>query len=191
MSEVQIEFNLKEVRISYPHLFEPFAYLGQGKGKYSAKFLLDKKIHAALVQQIAASMKALSAESFKDKKLPPPDKLCLKDGDLGGKDDEAGCWVFSASENTRPVVVDRNRSPLVAEDDAIKGGYYVNAKVRLWVQDNQYGKRINANLIGVQFVKEGPVLGGGRATQSADEMFDDVSGAFGSEPDAVDNDPFG
>lgn len=191
MSEVQTEFNLKEVRISYPHLFEPFAYQGAGKAKYSAKFLLNKQTHAALIKQIAEGIKALSAASYKDKKVPAADKLCLKDGDLSGKDEEAGCWVLSASEDSRPVVVDRNRSPLVAEDDAIQPGYYVNAKIRLWAQDNQYGKRINANLLGVQLVKEGERLGSGRTRQSADEMFDDVSGSFGDETGGADDNPFG
>lgn len=191
MTEVQTEFNLKEVRISYPHLFEPFAYQGTGKAKYSAKFLLDKKLHAGLIKQVAEGIKALSAATFKDKKTPPADKLCLKDGDLSGKDEEAGCWVLSASEDSRPVVVDRNRSPLVAEDDAIQPGFYVNGKIRLWAQDNQYGKRINANLLGVQLVKEGERLGSGRTRQSADDMFDDVSGSFGDDTAELDNDPFG
>jgi hypothetical protein len=188
--EIKTEFNLNAVRVSYPHLFEPKVFPGNtGKPKYSAKFLLDKKEHAATIEAIIKSIKALAAE-FKDKKLPPPDKLCLRDGDLGGKDEEAGCWVFSASESTRPIVVDQNRTPLVESDDAIRGGYYVNAKVRLWVQENSWGKRINSNLLGVQLVKVGPLLGSGRSNQSADDMFDEVSGAFGGD-EAVDDKPFG
>jgi hypothetical protein len=189
--EIKTEFNLSNVRISYPHLFEPKSFPGNtGKPKHSAKFLLNKKDHAALIASIQGGIIALAKSSLKDKKVPPPDKLCLRDGDLSGKEEEAGCWVFSASEVTRPVVVDQNRSPLVEADDAIRGGYFVNAKVNLWAQDNQYGRRINANLLGVQLVKVGPLLGSGRSNQSADDMFDEVSGAFGDDSTADEN-PFG
>lgn len=190
MSENNYEINLPNVRISYPHLFEPFAYQGQGKAKYSAKFMLHKVEHKALIAQVAEKIKAMAAESYKDKKVPPADKLCMRDGDLSGRDEEAGYWVISASEDRRPVVVNRDKSPLVAEDDVIFPGCRVNAKIRLWAQDNQYGKRINANLLGVQFVKKDEKLGSGRSQQSADEMFDDVSGAFGDD-DAGSDDPFG
>lgn len=178
-----MEINLKGVRISYPHLFEPFAFQGQGKAKFSAKFLISKSDQADLVKEIANHMKAMAAESYKDKKLPPADKLCMRDGDQSGRDEEAGYWVLSASDDRRPVVVDRNRTPLAAEDDVIYAGCFVNAKVRLWPQDNQYGRRINANLMGVQFMKDGDRLGGGRTQQSADEMFDEIAGTFGDEDD--------
>lgn len=184
-----MEINLKAVRISYPHLFEPFSFQGRGKAKYSAKFLISKAEQGDLVKTIADAMKAMASESFKDKKLPPADKLCLRDGDQSGREEEAGYWVLSASDDRRPVVVDRNRSPVVAEDDLIYAGCFVNAKVRLWAQDNQYGRRINANLMGVQFVKDGDRLGGGRTQQSADDMFDDVADAFGDE--GADDNPFG
>lgn len=183
------EIALREVRISYPHLFEPFAYQGQGKAKYSAKFLIPKS-NKALVDQIAAEMKALAAESYKDKKLPPADKLCLRDGDQTGRDEDAGYWVLSASDDTRPVVVDQKRNPLTAEDEVIYPGCVVNAKINLWAQDNQYGKRINANLMGVQFVKDGERLGNGRTRPPADEMFDSVEGFDDGSSADNDTDPF-
>lgn len=181
-----MEITLKNVRISYPHLFEPFAYQGQGKAKYSAKFLIPKS-ETALVKQVADAMKELASNTFKDKRLPPSDKLCMKDGDTTGRDEDAGYWVLSASDDRRPVVVNRDKSPLVAEDDVIYPGCWVVGRVRLWAQDNQYGKRINANLMGVMFVKDGDRLGGGRKQETADEMFGDVAD-FGG--DAGDSDPF-
>ena len=181
------EIALRDVRISYPHLFEPFSYQGEGKAKYSAKFLIPKT-NTALVKQVADAMKELAANTYKDKKLPPADKLCLRDGDQTGRDEDAGYWVLSASDDARPVVVDQKRNPLTKEDDVIQPGFWVNAKVRLWAQDNKYGKRINANLLGVQFVKEGERLGSGRTRQSADEMFDSVE-AFQDEAGG-ESDPF-
>lgn len=178
------EINLKLARISYPHLFEPFAYQGTGKAKYSAKFLLLKD--DPQVKPLVAAMKELAAETFKDKKLPPSDKLCLRDGDQTNKEEDEGHWIVSASDDRRPVVVDRDRSPLTAEDDVIYPGCYVNVKIRLWAQDNQYGKRINANLLGVQFVKEGERFGSGRKQETADEMFGDATD-FDADGDDGDN----
>jgi hypothetical protein len=49
----------------------------------------------------------------------------------------------------------------------------VNAAVSLWVQNNQWGKRINCNLNAIQFVRDGDSFGAG-ATK-ADSVFDDIS----------------
>lgn len=186
-NELNLDLNLKNVRISYPHLFEPKTFPGSTSAKFSATFLLDKVKHKDLVAQIGATIKALAAQAFKDKKTPMPDKLCLRDGDLTGRDENVGCWTLTSSESKRPVVVDQSKTPLVAADDVVYAGCYVNAKVRLWAQDNQYGRRINANVLGVQFAGDGERFGGAGRNYSADEMFDDVSG-FAEE--TAGDDPF-
>lgn len=191
-STTTYEFPLHEVRISYPHLFEPWARNANEKKKYSAVFLLDKQKHKDLIKQIAQGMKALCQAEAKDKKLPPPDKLCLRDGDLSGRTENEGCWTLNASEDGRPVVVGKDKSPLTAEDDVIYPGCVVNARIRLWYQDNQYGKRVNANLLGVQFVRDGGRLGNRGPRMTADEMFDSVEG-FDDAPETAGagDDPFG
>jgi hypothetical protein len=183
------EIPLKNVRVSYPHLFEPHAMNPGDKPAYSATFLLHKVEHAALIKEIAQKMKALAAENYKDKRLPPPDKLCLRDGDLSNRAEYEGHWTLSARETTRPVVVNKDRSPLVESDDVIYAGCVVNARIRLWTQDNSYGRRVNANLLGVQFVKDGERMGG-RARIPAEDMFDSVE-AFDEEGVAAGDDPFG
>jgi hypothetical protein len=179
------EINLRNVRISYPHIFEPYSYQGEGKPSYSATFLLHKEQHAALIKDIVARMKALAGESFKDKKLPPSDKLCLRDGDQSGRPESEGHWTMAARESTRPLVVHRDMSPLVESDEVIYAGCIVNARIRLWAQDNKYGRRINANLLGVQFVGDGERLGG-RGRLAPESMFEPVS----SFDDAPGDDPF-
>lgn len=191
MDDNEFIINLREVRISYPHLFEPYAYQGEGTPQYSAVFLLDKKQHSELIKQIAGQMKKLAAEAYRDKKLPPPDKLCLRDGDLSGRAENEGNWILSARETARPVVVNRDRTPLTAEDDAIYPGCVVNAKIRLWAQENKWGRRINSNLLGVQFVRDGDRLGNRGPRMTADEMFDSVEGFDEPEAAAAGDDPFG
>ncbi|MDQ9777799.1 DUF2815 family protein, partial [Acinetobacter baumannii] len=49
----------------------------------------------------------------------------------------------------------------------------------LWCQDNNYGKRINASLRGVQFLKDGEAFAGGGIASEDD--FEDLSAADEAE----------
>ena len=91
-----------------------------------------------------------------------------------------GCTLFiSASDSIRPQVIGKKREALTEEDDVVYGGVIVNALIRPWAQDNKFGKRINANLVGVQFVKEDGVRFG-QARPDVNEHFDDEGGEDGS-----------
>jgi hypothetical protein len=68
---------------------------------------------------------------------------------------------INARSDKRPGVVNRDMTPLTKDDNKPYAGCYVNATVRIWGQDNQYGKRINAALRAVQFVKDGKPFGEG------------------------------
>ena len=59
-------------------------------------------------------------------------------------------------------------------------GYYVDAILDIWAQENSYGKRINAQLKGVQFRRKGDVFSGGGAP-AEDDDFDEIS-VEGDEP---------
>lgn len=61
---------------------------------------------------------------------------------------------------------------LTARDGKPYSGCYVNATLEIWPQDNKFGRRINCNLKGLQFVKDGDAFGGG-APASPDD-FDDL-----------------
>ena len=49
----------------------------------------------------------------------------------------------------------------------------MNVSLELWAQDNNYGKRVNATLMGVQFFRDGDAFAGGGV--ASEEDFDDVS----------------
>ena len=64
---------------------------------------------------------------------------------------------------------------LTAENGGTKklyAGAYVNCILRVWAQDNKHGKRINAELKVVQFVRKGPAFSGNRVVDP-NESFDD------------------
>ncbi|WP_244126983.1 ssDNA-binding protein, partial [Xylella fastidiosa] len=66
-----------------------------------------------------------------------------------------------------------DRTPLAAQDGRPYAGCYVNANIELWAQDNNYGKRINASLGGVQFLRDGEAFAGGGVASVED--FEDLS----------------
>ena len=151
---------MQNVRICFPSLFHTSSFGGEDTGKYDATFVLDKKEHAGIIKEIEAAMKELSKEKFKGK-LPPADKLCIKDGDDTDRSEFEGSMTVKASTKKRPLAIDRDKRPLTEDDGTIYAGCYVNAIISLWAQDNQYGKRINAQLDGVQFCNNGEPLGAG------------------------------
>ena len=108
------------------------------------------------------------------KTIRAADKTCLHSGDLKANyDGFEGMMYISARNPLKPSVVDTNRSPLVAEDGRPYAGCYVNAVLELWTQDNNYGKRVNATLRGVQFYKDGESFVGGGVADAED--FDDLT----------------
>lgn len=168
---------LESVRLSFPHLFQPHAMEEGQEKKYGATFLFDNDKHGPLLDKLEALIDRLALDHFK-KKLHF--KTCLRDGNekpnMDGYGD--GTMFITASRKTRPAVVDRSVNPVTEEDGVIYAGCYVNATVRFWVQDNKWGKRVNAELRAVQFVKDGESFGAGPVNaedefKSLDEQLDD------------------
>ena len=157
MNETNVK--LSNVRLSFPSLWK--ARKGPdatSKEAFQASFILDKKTNANDIKAVNAMIDQIVKESFKGKRPP---KVCLREGAEKGDTDGYGDGVvfISARSDKRPHVVDRNLAPLAEEDGKPYAGCYVNATVRLWAQDNQYGKRINAKLRCVQFYKDGATFG--------------------------------
>ena len=148
---------LTNVRLSYPNVFKAKASAdGKGEPKFSAAFILDKKKDAGQIEKVKTLIDAI----IKENKLKvDPDKRCLKDGSSKPDNYEDTVMFINASSTKRPQVVNRDRSPLTEEDNVIYGGCYVNAVLNLWAQDNQFGRRVNASLEVVQFVKDGEPFG--------------------------------
>ena len=168
------KIKMQAVRLSFPSLFNTAKFGGEDTGKYEATFVLDKVEHAEVIAGIKAQIERLMKEELKGK--VPSDKLCLKDGDEMGRPEFEGKYTIKASTKKRPLVINRDKSPITESDNVIYAGCYVNAIVSLWAQDNKFGKRINAQLDGVQFCRDGEAFGDGAVSVNE---FD----AFGSESD--------
>ena len=160
---------LLNVRLTFPALFEPKAVQGSTDAKFSATALFGKdhpqlgEIKAKIMAAATGKWGAKAADVLKQ--LQAADKLCLRDGD--GKSDYdgyAGNLYINASNKIRPLAIGGGpdgRGAVTASDGKFYSGCYVNMIVDFWAQDNQYGKRVNASLLGVQFLKDGDRLAGG------------------------------
>jgi hypothetical protein len=174
---------IKNVRASYPHVLKPMANkdaTGKVTGEsYSIKVLLPKETHEEAAKLCRRAITKILKESNKSEPIPS-DRRFLQDGDPRDEDDtgkpeEKGCWVISARETKRPIVIDNRRDPKTGKprrlnpDDPrdverIYGGCFVNIMIRPWWQSNAFGKRVNAGLSVVQFVRDGEPFGTGRIT---------------------------
>jgi len=169
---------LANVRLSFPHLFTAHAMEEGQEAKYSAAFIMDNQQHSKLLDQIEATIDRLALDFWKKK---TNFKSCLRDGndkaDMDGYGD--GVMFITASRKTRPAVVDRQVNPVTEDDGVIYAGCYVNATIRLWVQDNKFGKRVNAELRAVQFVKDGESFGAGPV--NAEDEFGTIEDEDGAD----------
>ena len=146
---------------------------------FKSHFLLgpdhvDLKRVAAKIEEIGAAHQwkgGLTWAQVKEQ-IKGKDANCLHRGDVSnpGAPEYAGLFFISASNKRRFTIVDADRSPLQASDNRPYSGCYVNAIIDIWAQDNQWGRRINATLTGVQFVRDGEAFGGGAAPAAAEEF---------------------
>lgn len=154
-----MQLKLTNVRLSFPQLFVPKAVAGGTDARYNANFLLHKTHDAAQIDAVRKAMFAVATEKW-GQKIPPTLKKCLQEASEKAYDGyDADHMFVSASATVRPTVIDRNMSPLDANSGRPYAGCLVHAVIRLWAQDNQYGKRINAQLQGVQFASDGEAFG--------------------------------
>lgn len=174
---------IENVRFSYPHLDKPYA----GKNateksvpKYGVVSMLNKKTHVEAKKAIEERIAELLKEA-KLNKMPMKDKF-FRDGDEEKEAVYEGHWIVSAREERKPAVRNR-RGELVTEPrdiaDLIEGGYWGHVLIRPWFQDNDYGQKVNAGLVGVQHVKDDETFGEGRIDDTdawADESDGDDDG---------------
>lgn len=162
---------IKNVRLSYPHLFVAKQGEGASKAKFSADLILNKKQHAETIKQIEKMIERVSLDFFKKKVTL---KNCaLHDGnereDKEGYGDDV-MFVVAKNDN-KPDVVDRDPTvKLKPEDRRPYGGCYVNASIRFYAYDHKTGgKGVSSSLEAVQFYKDGPSFGAG-PVNGADEF---------------------
>lgn len=175
---------LRNVRLSYEHIFTPSSFDDSQDAKYSATLIIPKD-HP----DIAMLKRALVdvgiekyPQAFAVKSWPVGFTCALKNADTetnmqGDILSEAnpeykGCYILKADSTRRPLVVGRKKEAITEEDGIIYSGCYIN--VSLGIATYEFGKvkkGVKAYLNGVQFVADGERFG----SDAADD-FDSLDG---------------
>lgn len=180
---------LKDVRAAFPAFHEPQS-VGNSEPAYGGPFIIPPD-HPA-VPLLDAAMEKAATDKWKAKgeqilkKLIKDGEVCFIKADYLNSDGDpydgfAGNYYVRTRSMVKPLILDRDKTPLTKMDGKPYAGCYVDAIVDVWAQDNQYGKGIRANLKGVQFRRDGDAFAGG-APASADE-FEDLSEGIEDDDD--------
>lgn len=184
---------LNNVRIAFcQSLHKPEQVNGEGGFRRGAVLLIDKAspqvaaIEKAIDQLLAAKYPDPKKRAPAEAEMRKKDRIALRDGDdkADKYDGFGGHMALSANgkagdtaEEAGPVILlDQLKQPLTIGSGKPYAGCYVNASVEIWIQDNQWGKRVNCTLRGVQFLRDGDSFGGG-APANADEFETVTDGA--------------
>lgn len=209
---------LLNVRASFLSIFEPNVQKqddGSTRETWKGNFLLDKEmaksgeikaVFGGKRMPVLKALKAASAEAKEkkwgdEKKWPKlkPEKTFLRDGDLEDWDGYENNYYVSANAmlSDRPAVVTNRKDGNNRWIDAEPGGRaspysgcYVNATIVVWCQDNEHGKRVNAQLKAIQFFADGDAFGAA-PTDPNDDFDDDMvgeEGDIGDEDEDEDDD---
>ena len=179
------KFILRNVRLSYEHIFTPTKFMEGSDAKYSATFIIPKDhqdLPAIKRAFFEAGQESFAKEFAKPGVWPRGFTCSLKDADvevdsmgvvLAEKNPAyKGCYILEANSSKRPVVVNRNKAALTEDDGVIYSGCYVNASLAAAGYTFEKVKRgVKAYLNGVQFVKDGERFG-----SDALGDFDDLGG---------------
>lgn len=174
-----------KARLSYVHLFTPYASQQGAEPKYSVTILVPKS-DVATKQRIDAAINAAIQEGIASKwngVRPPVLAIPVYDGDgvrpsdgMPFGDECKGHWVFTASSKQAPQVVDISINPIINQSE-IYSGIYGRVSVRFFPYASNGKKGIGCGLGNVQKLEDGEPLGG--RTSAASDFGD---GAIGYTP---------
>lgn len=180
------EILLKGVRIAFAQgLFNATKFDPKdagAKAKFRATFLVepgsenDKLIREA-VKEVAVDLWKEKASTVVKSISGNPQKFFYQDGNNKDYDGFKGMMSLSASNATRPKIVDVDKkTPLVESDGRPYSGCYVNVILDVAAM-TKMGNGIYAYLKGVMFAKDGDAFGGGAPL--SEDAFQDLGDTGG------------
>jgi len=172
-----------KVRLSYVHLFTPYASQQGGEAKYSTTILLPKT-DIVTKQRIDAAINAAIQEGVASRwngVRPTVLAIPVYDGDgvrpsdgMPFGEECKGHWVFTASSKLSPEIVDLGVQRILNQTE-IYSGIYARVSVRFFPYASNGKKGIGCGLGPVQKLEDGEPLG---ARVSAAAAFGDKAGGY-------------
>jgi hypothetical protein len=176
---------LKNKRQAFPALAKPQA-IGDGEPAYGNRLIIDPEDPD--VKVLDDAILAVAKEKWKEdgaailKMLKEDKKVCFVHGPYYNKkkgvpyDGFEGKFNLAARRSgakDRPTCLDKFGKKITEPSDIdriLYSGCMVNQQVEIWAQDNNFGRRINCDILGVMFAGDGPSFGGGSAVADADDF---------------------
>jgi hypothetical protein len=181
---------LKDVRLSFPAIFSPAA-IGDGEPAYGCKLIIPP--NHPQIKELDLAVETVAKEKWKDKAkqvldiLAEEKRIAFVKGPYKNKKTgevyqgyEGMFHVSARNAKLRPTALAKDGSPTTEADGLIYNGCYVHGSLEFWAQDNEYGRRVNCNLRGVMFSRDGEAFGGASAA-SADEFASLTEGSDASD----------
>ncbi|MDO3680404.1 DUF2815 family protein [Paenibacillus ehimensis] len=175
-----------QVRLSYVHLFQPYANQPGQEPKYSVTILIPKS-DIATKQRIDAAIQAAINKGVSgvwNGARPPQPKTPIWDGDGVRQNGEPfgpeckGHWVLTASSKQQQAVVDVNLNPIINQSE-VYSGMYGRVNLNFFPFSNSGNRGVGAGLGPVQKLADGEPLGG---RISAEQAFGGNGGGVGYIP---------
>lgn len=167
-----------KVRLSYAHLFEPYAVNPDQEAKYSCVLLIPKTDKATVAKLKAAEEAAKQAGvgSRWNGKMPPVVQSIIHDGDteadLERNPEYAGHLFMSVSSKTAPGVVDAQVQPIL-DSTEVYSGCYVRASINAFPYSAQGNKGVSFGLNHIQKIADGDNLGGRSRAEDDFEAYEE------------------
>jgi hypothetical protein len=170
-----------KVRLSFPHLFEPYSIDGDQEEKYSVMLLIPKsdKVTIKAIKEAEKEAASIGKDTKFGGKVPSNLATIIHDGDEDGSAEDyperAGMiyMTVAANKKFRPGVVDRRVQPILDQSEVYSGVY---GKVSMTAFPYTFGskKGVSFGLNNVQILGGGDSLTGGkRAEEDFDAVADD------------------
>jgi len=172
-----------EGRLSFPDLWDPVEFKpGDGRPRWNATILVvpgsasDKAVNAAIKKAAELEYKDKADANLKNF-AGQKNQYCYLSGDTREYEGYAGMMALSAHRNAktkngsaapRPAIIDRDTSPLTADDGKPYAGCYVKAKVSIYCQSGE-NPGVRASFSVIQFVKDGDAFSGSAPSVSGFE----------------------
>lgn len=160
------------IRLSYAHLFKPYAVNPEDEKYYSTAVLIPKS-DKATIQKIKEKIKEAIDRSTGDiwkegeKNLHIP----LRDGDEERSDDPnyKGMYFMNMKSKNPPVIINKAREDIL-DSTEVYSGCWARVQMNFYGYNKKGKKGIGVGLLGVQKIKDDEALGGARGSADA---FDD------------------
>lgn len=170
------------VRLSFVHVFEPFAQQPGQEPKYSCVLMIPKSDKATLAKirtAIDAAAEAGKASKFGGK-IPPNLSTTLHDADeesdLERYPEFAGHYTMSVSSKVKPGIVDANVNPIL-DSTEVYSGCFARVQIGAFAYNTNGNRGVSFGLNHIQKLADGDYLGGRTRAEDVFEPIEDETEA--------------